>query len=88
MILKYVHYNYYKCFLLDNNSLFIGFINFMLKCLKIKSLTHYCVVTGYQVSNATFCILVHRYGNKDGLINFNDFVAAIAKLTSMFGKKL
>lgn len=40
--------------------------------------------TGYSVSNATFNGLVMRYSDVDGKVTFDNFVACIARLSTMF----
>jgi len=41
--------------------------------------------TGITVSNSTFNSLVLRYSQRDGKINFDDYVQCIARLSAMFG---
>lgn len=41
-------------------------------------------VIGVSVSNATFNSLVQRYSNRDGVIEFDDYIQCIARLCSTF----
>ena len=38
------------------------------------------------MSNATFNAIVMRYSNRDGHVKFDDFVACVIKLKTLFGK--
>jgi len=40
---------------------------------------------GMTVSNSTFNSLVLRYSQRDGKINFDDYIQCIARLCAMFG---
>lgn len=42
---------------------------------------------GYRLNNAVLNILMHRYGNKSGNMDFDDFVMCAVKLKSMMGKR-
>lgn len=41
-------------------------------------------VIGVSVSNATFNSLVQRYSNHDGVIEFDDYIHCVSRLSSMF----
>ncbi|ELU07534.1 hypothetical protein CAPTEDRAFT_167979 [Capitella teleta] len=43
-----------------------------------------CNLTGLRVSNSTFNAIVMRYSNKEGQVRFDDFVACVIKLRTMF----
>jgi len=49
----------------------------------------YCarLIVGVNVSNATFNSLVQRYSNRDGVIEFDDYIQCIARLCSTFGTR-
>jgi hypothetical protein len=40
---------------------------------------------GYTLNNHTLNILMHRYGNKDAEIEFDDFIMCAVKLKIMIG---
>jgi len=42
---------------------------------------------GITVSNSTFNSLVLRYSQRDGKINFDDYIQCIARLCAMFGMR-
>jgi len=42
-------------------------------------------VAGVSVSNSTFNSLVQRYSNREGKIEFDDYIHCIARLCTMFG---
>lgn len=41
---------------------------------------------GYRLNNHILNILMHRYGTKEGMITFDDFMMCAVKLKSMIGK--
>jgi calpain len=41
---------------------------------------------GYHLNYRILNILVHRYGNKRGVITFNDFIMCAIRLKAMIGK--
>lgn len=41
---------------------------------------------GYRLNNHILNILVHRYGTKEGLIHFDDFVMCAVRMKTMIGK--
>ena len=46
------------------------------------------ILTGFQLSNATLTVVATRYSDKDGFVDFDDFVTCIVKLKTMFGRLL
>lgn len=42
--------------------------------------------SGYKLSNHVLNALVHRYGSRDGLIAFDDFIMCAVKIKTMIGK--
>ena len=38
---------------------------------------------GFQINNSTFKCLIMRYSNKDGKLNFGDFIMCVTKMKSM-----
>lgn len=42
--------------------------------------------SGYKLSNHVLNALVHRYGSRDGLIGFDDFIMCAIKIKTMIGK--
>lgn len=43
---------------------------------------------GYRLNNHILNILVHRYGNKDGMISFDDYIMCAVRLKTMIGQDL
>lgn len=43
---------------------------------------------GYRLNNHILNILVHRYGTKDGMITFDDYIMCAVRLKTMIGKKI
>lgn len=41
---------------------------------------------GYQLNNRVLNILMHRYGNRNGEIKFDDFIMCACKVKTMIGK--
>lgn len=41
---------------------------------------------GYRLNNHILNILVHRYGTKDDMITFDDFIMCAVRLKTMIGK--
>lgn len=41
---------------------------------------------GYRLNNTVLNIMMHRYGNKNGYLDFDDFIMCAVKLKSMMGK--
>jgi len=43
------------------------------------------ILTGYKLSNSAFNMAVMRYSDKQGFIKFDDFVACVVRLKTLFG---
>lgn len=43
---------------------------------------------GYRLNNHILNILVHRYGTKEGLISFDDYIMCAVRLKTMIGKDI
>lgn len=43
---------------------------------------------GYRLNNHILNILVHRYGTKDGMITFDDYIMCAVRLKTMIGKRI
>lgn len=41
---------------------------------------------GYRLNNHILNILVHRYGTKDGMIHFDDYIMCAVRLKTMIGE--
>ena len=48
----------------------------------------YIYIAGLRVSNSTFNAIVMRYSDKEGHVRFDDFVACVIKLKTMFGRQI
>lgn len=42
---------------------------------------------GYRLNNHILNILVHRYGSKDGMITFDDYIMCAVRLKTMLGER-